>query len=347
MSDNVTVRKMKTSDAEAIAPIFAEVIDELYPGEAAEAARERLKADHQEDGLIAMVENPDVYCYVARVHRRLAGFLFGVTSCRVGHIHWLGITEEFRRHGAGGALVRRCMRDFARCGCFQVDTFTRPGRSAQAGFFQKFGFERRAVLERTMLGSPSQYMVATLREASEDEMTRRIIVVGDAGQGIRLLGHVLASILADLGKEVSLNVTKPSSVRGGTIAAELCFSEMPIRTPFFVDADILVQLAPGPPPHTVRAKRVILDKTLQDLELSNLIRRKRGQDREVYDFVRQAREDMGNPVFTNMIVLGNILGHIGMNVDKLNLPDEIPARFLDQNIQAIQRGFAVDLPQVY
>ncbi|NLN90840.1 MAG: GNAT family N-acetyltransferase [candidate division WS1 bacterium] len=346
MSNHITVREMRPGDVEGVAEAFASIIDELYSGDENVPARRRITSQYQPSDLAAMVENADSYSYVAKSGAKLAGFLFGVASCRAGHLHWLGVAREYRKLGAGAALVRRCMRDFARCGAFQVDTFTPPGR-ALTGFFRQFGFERRALLERTMLGSPSQYLVAPLREATEDEMTRRIIVVGDAGQGIRLLGHVLASILADLGKEVSLNITKPSSVRGGTIAAELCFSEAPIRSPFFVDADILVQLAPGSPPHTVRAKRVIIDETIQHIELSSLIQRTRGQESEVYDFVRQAREDLGNPVFTNMIVLGNILGHMGMDVDKLNLPEEIPARFLEQNIRAIQKGFSIDLPQAY
>lgn len=346
MSNHVTVRRMRATDVPEVCEIFAGIIDELYPGQGAVNARERIKARYRPANLVAMIGNPSAQCYVAKVGGRLAGFLLGVASCRVGHLHWLGVVPDLRQLGAGGALVHRSLSDFAQRGCFQVDTFTPPGR-ALVGFFQRYGFEGRARLEHTVLGTTSYYLVAPLRDATEEEMTRRIIVVGDAGQGIRLLGHVLASTLADLGKEVSLNVTKPSSVRGGTIAAELCFSEVPIRTPFFADADILVQLAPGAPPHRVRAKRIVIDETLQHVELSGLVRRTSGGVLEVYDFVRQAREDLGDPVFTNMIVLGNILGHLGIDVGKLNLPEEIPARFLQQNIEAIHRGFAIDVPAVY
>jgi len=345
-----SVDKLRSADAPEASVLLSDLIDELYPGEQTRQAGERVKQNWSADRLAAWAGQPDRHLYIARAGGRRVGFLFTQTSFGVGHVQWLAVNRRYRRQGMGSALVRRCLRDFARAGCYQADVFTVPSRRNETEFFQRLGFERRAVVEKTMLGTRSQYMIAKLRDATEDEMTRRIIIVGDAGQGILLLGHVLASVLAQLGKEVSLNITKPSSVRGGTIAAELCFSDAPVRTPFFTDADILVQLSPGAPPHTVRAKHIIIDEGLLQTGLSSRVhRRGRGKhhDEEVHEFIRQAREDLGNPVFTNMIVLGTLLGHMGLSIEKLSLPEELPARFLDENIRAIQLGFLEDRPGIY
>jgi len=345
-----SVDKLRSADAVEASALLSDLIDELYPAEQTRQARERVKENWYPDRLAAWAKQPDRYLYIARADEGRVGFLFTHVSFGVGHVQWLAVSRGYRRHGIGSALVRRCLRDFARAGCYQADVFTVPSRRNETEFFERLGFARRAVLDKTMLGTRSQYMTAKLRDATDEEMTRRIIIVGDAGQGILLLGHVLASVLAHLGKEVSLNITKPSSVRGGTIAAELCFSDVPIRTPFFTDADILVQLSPGAPPHTVRAKHIIIDEALLQTGLSKRVqrrgRRKHG-DEEVHEFIRQAREDLGNPVFTNMIVLGTLLGHIGLSIEKLSLPEELPARFLDENIRAIQLGFLEDRPGIY
>lgn len=345
-----TVDKLRSADAAEASALLSDLIDELYPGQDINTAKDRVKANWSPERLAGWAKQPDRYLYIARANGQRVGFLFTQVSFGVGHVQWLSVSRAYRRHGIGSALVRRCLRDFASAGCYQADVFTVPSRRKETEFFERMGFVRRAVLDKTLLGTRSQYMTAKLRDATEEEMTRRIIIVGDAGQGILLLGHVLASVLAHLGKEVSLNITKPSSVRGGTIAAELCFSEVPVRTPFFTDADILVQLSPGAPPHTVRAKHIIIDEALLQTGLSRRVRRRgrhRQGDEEVHEFIRQAREDLGNPVFTNMIVLGTLLGHIGLSIEKLSLPEELPARFLDENIRAIQLGFLEDRPSIY
>jgi Pyruvate/2-oxoacid:ferredoxin oxidoreductase gamma subunit/ribosomal protein S18 acetylase RimI-like enzyme len=346
--DGCTVRRLSAEEVEEVADLFGRTIAEILPRGDDGAAQARVKDAYSAEKLTTWIDSPDRHLYVVRRHGEAAGFLFGRTSCRVGHIHWIGVGRSHRDGGIGGALVRRALRDFAKAGCYQADLFVSPRLRRQAGFFTRLGFEKRAVLSGTMLGSSAMYMLAKLREASDEEMTRRIIVVGDAGQGIRLLGHVLASVLTSLGKEVALNVTKPSSVRGGTIAAELCYSDGPLRTPFFVDADILVQLSPGAPPHTVRAEHVIMDQNLVGVGLSGRVKRRgRHREDEVHQFVRDAREDLGNPVLTNMIALGSILGHMGFDIEKLSLPEELPPRFLADNLRAIQLGYAYDMPSVY
>lgn len=347
-SQECTVRRMRADDIPRVSELLHESAHEVYAGAQRERARERLLASYAPARLEAWLSLPDKHLWVAGRGTDVCGFLVTSMSCKVGHLHWITVDRQRRNKGVGTALVRRALRSLARADCFLVDLFANPRQRNGESFWRSFGFERKARLERTLIGVPSAYMTLALREASDEEMTRRIIVVGDAGQGIRLLGHILASVLASLGKHVALNVTKPSSVRGGTIAAELSFSEEPIRTPFFVDADILIQLSPGRMVHTVRAKHVILDEALAEEGLPDTVRRiGRSREDEVRAFVREAREGVGSAAFTNMVVLGRILGHMGLNIANLDLAEELPQRFLEENLRAIELGYSFDLPQAY
>ncbi len=346
----MTIRRLTESDVPGALALQHATLEDFFPGPEREQARERMRGIYTEQHLREWLDQPERVTIVAEHENgQLMGFLTGLNAYLRGHIHWVGVDRASRGRGVGSALLRFALREFARENCFLVDAFTNPSHEASGSFFAKFGFEQKAVLRNTLLGSPCNYMIHRLRDATAEEMTTRMIVVGDAGQGIRLLGHVLASVLADLGKEVALNITKPSSVRGGTIAAELAWSEAPISTPFFVAADLLVQLAPGNPPHRIRAKRIIVDEKLMETGLPRAVSHlgERHEKAEVYDFVRHAREDLGSALFTNMIVLGTLLSHMGMNAEVLDLSDELPARLFEKNVEAILLGSSYPLPHEY
>jgi Pyruvate/2-oxoacid:ferredoxin oxidoreductase gamma subunit/predicted N-acetyltransferase YhbS len=340
---------MCVEDIPRVQALFFQCLDELLPaGGEMPPSRERLYEPYSAARMESWVGQPERLCLVAEDEPGVVGYLAGMSVDGRAHLHWVAVSPTCRRKGVGTALVRRALHDFVQRHCFLCDAFTAVGES-YAAFYRRFGFEQTAVLEKTLLGSPSVYLTMPLRPASDDEMTQHVIIVGDAGQGVQLLGHVLARIFADLGKEVSLNVTKPSSVRGGTIAAELAYSERPIRTPFFVNAGLLVQLSSGPPPHSVRARRMIVDETLLESGLPRQVRMRGASPdpAEVYQFVRHARERFGSPLFVNMIVLGAILGHLGWNLEKLALVDELPGKFLEENLRAIQFGHSYEQPHVY
>ncbi len=344
------IREMRVDDIPQVQALFFQCLEELVPsGDGGQPQHhERLCEPYSAARMESWVGQPERLSLIAEEDSGPVGYLSGMSVDGRAHLHWVAVAHSHRRRGVGTALVRRALHDFVARQCFLCDAFTTVSRAHEA-FYGRFGFERTAVLDKTLLGSPSTYLTMPLRQATDEEMTQHVIIVGDAGQGVQLLGHVLARVFADLGKEVSLNVTKPSSVRGGTIAAELAYSERPIRTPFFVNAGLLVQLSSGPPPHRVRAKRMIVDETLLESGLPRQIRM-RGASPDpagVYQFVRHARERFGSPLFVNMIVLGAILGHLGWNLEKLALVDELPARFLDENLRAIQFGHSYDQPYVY
>ena len=72
---------------------------------------------------------------------------------------------------------------------------------------------------------------------------RKIIISGEGGQGVRVISHALATVLANLGYEVSLLYDYDSAVRGAMSVAYLVFNKEPIANPVIQEADILLKLS--------------------------------------------------------------------------------------------------------
>ena len=86
----------------------------------------------------------------------------------------------------------------------------------------------------------------------------KVIISGEGGQGVRVIGHTLATLLVNLDYEVSLLYDYDSSVRGAMSVAYLVFDDKPIDNPMVDDADILLKLsdkADGLPPKKRCAKQ--------------------------------------------------------------------------------------------
>ena len=108
-------------------------------------------------------------------------------------------------------------------------------------------------------------MVRKITPIPEEHRAKKIVLAGEAGQGIKFMAHALADILAKLGKEVSLNLVYDATVRGGNIRAEIVYSDEPIEVPFFEEADIGLQLSKSPDP-TVRARHVLIESSACNAE---------------------------------------------------------------------------------
>ena len=168
-------------------------------------------------------------------------------------------------------------------------------------------------------------------------MLKKIVLVGEGGQGIKLMAHVLANVLTMLGKEVSFNPAYGAQVRGGESKAELIYSDEKIEVPLIDEADIRVQLARVPKEHDFRTKKLIVEDTAcgsecKDCEFAC-------HARERIPFNRIASEEFGNPLFVNMIALGNLLSQIGIDMDEVDFQSILPARFFQENLKAIRYGY--------
>lgn len=71
-------------------------------------------------------------------------------------------------------------------------------------------------------------------------MIERIIIAGAGGQGIMLLGKVLAEAAMQEGKFVTWLPSYGAEVRGGTAHCMVVVSDSPIGSPYVQDADTLI-----------------------------------------------------------------------------------------------------------
>jgi len=203
--------------------------------------------------------------------------------------------------------------------------------------FETCGFNEITYINKHFFGINLIQMVCKLKIPEIEPYTKNIIISGEAGQGIKLVAHSLASILNKLGKEVALNLIYDARVTGGNITAELIYSDTKIESPFFKEADIAIQLSNKLNP-LIRAKKMLVDEesNVQDLTKSNSYY----MESIKVPFKSMANEHFQSPIFVNMIALGNLLKLIGVEISQINFEAEFPARFLNENIKAVKYGYA-------
>jgi len=151
----------------------------------------------------------------------------------------------------------------------------------------------------------------------------KIIISGEGGQGVRVISHTLATLLANLGYEVSLLYDYDSAVRGAMSMAHLVFDKEPIANPVIEDADILLKLSD-------KASGLRAEKTVCETGLCI--------DEEI-PFDKLGIEKFGREVFGNMIALGRLMALIGIKVSEEELAKVLPLKYREENISAVRFGY--------
>lgn len=151
----------------------------------------------------------------------------------------------------------------------------------------------------------------------------KVIVSGEGGQGVRVISHVLATLLANLGYQVSLLYDYDSSVRGAMSVAHLVFDKYPIANPVIDEADILLELSD-------KAKGLHAKKTVCQTGLCT--------DEEI-PFSELGMEEFGKEIFGNMIALGRLLTLVHLEVSDEELAKVLPLKYRDENINAVHFGY--------
>jgi Pyruvate/2-oxoacid:ferredoxin oxidoreductase gamma subunit/ribosomal protein S18 acetylase RimI-like enzyme len=329
------VENLKESDIETTIYLFHSVIDELY-AEGKEVERLHFKDIYPLEEVKRRLNNKECVYLVGKDGGRIVGFVFAWITEGAGNIHWLGVASEYRKRGYGDKILQETLKLFMEKGCYEAKLFAYPSEKATYCLFQKHGFKEIACIDNRFFGVNIILMVKKFTRVPEEYRSKTIVLSGEAGQGIKLIAHVLANILAELGKEVSLNLVYDAAVRGGNIRAEIVYSEDQIEVPFFEEADIWLQLSKMPDP-AVRAKHVIIESSACDAECKNCELRCPASDR--IPFEKLAIEQFNRPIFVNMIALGRMLSKIGINIETVNFASEFPAQFLDENIRAVRYGY--------
>lgn len=170
-----------------------------------------------------------------------------------------------------------------------------------------------------------------------------IQLVGKGGQGLQLLGMVLADALAQAGKNVVVTQKYGAQQRGGTSAANLVISDSEIDFPLVTSPDILLTLTQeGFDEYAGKVTRhhtIIIDSgnvqvpdEMQDVHILSV---------PIEDM---AVEATGNKQAMNMISLGIITrlsGLLPSSRVKEALTLRSPVRFLATNLKAFEEGFSL------
>ena len=157
-------------------------------------------------------------------------------------------------------------------------------------------------------------------------MTTRIALDGVGGQGVRVIAGVMGSLLARMGKEVTVLFDYDSSVRGSMSDAFLIFDDEPILNPVVEEADIMLKLADK------GHLRIHGRKVVADLGLDV-------PGAEQIPFASLGSQHFGKELFGNMIALGRLLRLAGIDFDESAIRESLPRRYEDENVAAIRFGY--------
>ena len=154
---------------------------------------------------------------------------------------------------------------------------------------------------------------------------RKIIISGEGGQGVRVISHALATLLANLGYEVSLLYDYDSAVRGAMSVAHLSFDKEPIANPVIEEADILLKLSDKA--GGLRAERTVCQTGLCT-------------DEEI-PFGKLGVEKFGQEISGNMIALGRLMALVHVEVSDEELAKVLPLKYREENISAVHFGYSL------
>ncbi|MBI2848578.1 MAG: 2-oxoacid:acceptor oxidoreductase family protein [Chloroflexi bacterium] len=152
---------------------------------------------------------------------------------------------------------------------------------------------------------------------------QKIIISGEGGQGVRVIGHTLATLLTNLGYQVSLIYDYDSAVRGALSLAYVVFDKVPIANPVVEEADILLQLsniARG-----IKAKKTVCETGLCT--------------EEEIPFGQWGIAKFGKEVFGNMIALGRLMKLVGVEASEAELRKVLPLKYQEENLKAVLFGY--------
>lgn len=147
------LRTLRADDFETI----YEIDQACYPPEIAYSRRE----------LRWYLRLPGAEGIVAERDAVIAGFLLSAHWEHVGHIITIDVFEQFRRTGAGSALVRESEARLARQGVTTIEIETAVNNPGAIAFWNKHGYLSRGILKNYYPGGLSAYaMIKPLNAAA-------------------------------------------------------------------------------------------------------------------------------------------------------------------------------------
>jgi Pyruvate/2-oxoacid:ferredoxin oxidoreductase gamma subunit len=160
---------------------------------------------------------------------------------------------------------------------------------------------------------------------------KSIVIDGVGGQGVRVIGSTMASLLTVMGYDVTLLFDYDSSVRGGMSEAFLRYDREPISNFVVECADVVLRLADRGPVH------LSSDYVIADIGLM-----KPGETGEEIPFLQLGVEKFGRDLFGNMIALGRLLCVCDVDFTDEHLTKALPKKYIEDNIAAIKWGYGLE-----
>ena len=176
-------------------------------------------------------------------------------------------------------------------------------------------------------------------------MNLQMIFAGFGGQGVLLMGQLIAYAGMVMGKEVSWMPSYGPEMRGGSANCSVVVSDEPVGSPRVEEADLIVAM--NKPSLAVFENSVVPGGLL--LYNSSLIDVKptRSDIRAVGIPANDIAAELGSAKVTNMVMLGAVARLTGAftaeELDEAMRHKFGPAKehMMPKNLEAIQRGMAV------
>ncbi|NPV89109.1 2-oxoacid:ferredoxin oxidoreductase subunit gamma [Coprothermobacteraceae bacterium] len=171
-------------------------------------------------------------------------------------------------------------------------------------------------------------------------MRREVYIVGSGGQGVVLMGALLAEAYALKGWNVAQTVIYDAAQRGGLARSEVVVSTDEIYFPKVRIADVVVAFSPDALPGALPK---IGDKTLVmvDEEIKDKVPEELKAKVVAIPFSQWAREELHSSKVMNMVALGCILKALGdVSVDEIQraLEERFKGDLLKLNVLAVRMG---------
>lgn len=165
---------------------------------------------------------------------------------------------------------------------------------------------------------------------------------GFGGQGIIMMGMVLgrAATLYD-NRYATLTQSFGPEARGGACSAQLIIAAEPVLYPYLTAPDILVAMSQEAyerfEPTLREGGTLIIEEDLVHPH------EPRARVREFKLPATRIAEGLGNRMFANMVMLGFMVALTGVVPKEAvvkAVQDTVPARLLEKNLQALEKGYA-------
>jgi 2-oxoglutarate ferredoxin oxidoreductase subunit gamma len=172
-------------------------------------------------------------------------------------------------------------------------------------------------------------------------MLKELRIAGFGGQGVILSAHIVGRAAAlHQGGYATMTQNYGPEARGGAASAALIVSDEPVLYPYLTQPDILVALS-----------QEAYSKFIPDLKENGILLVEEDlvrlgnvpQHMRVYGIpATRLAEELGKKMVLNVVMVGflcSITGVVSREACRKAVQDSVPARFLDLNINAFEKGF--------